>query len=131
MSILCLIKYIKPKHEIIYLDQRNYEIPKFSKTKVKFEISPFEIWYRQNFVGIRKLIVFGPKCPNLSISEFLKTNVKFEISTFEIGYMWNFVKIRELILFGPKCPNLSNWDQKVQRQVWNQHIQNRVYAKFH
>ena len=52
---------------MIYLDQRSYEIPKFSKTKIRFEISTFEIGYRQNFVKIRKLIIFGPKCPNLGI----------------------------------------------------------------
>ena len=44
---------------MIYLDQRSYEIPKFSKTKIRFEISTFEIGYRQNFVKIRKLIIFG------------------------------------------------------------------------
>ena len=65
MSILCLMKYIKPFYEIIYPDQRTYEIPKFSK--VRFEIRIFEIVYGQNFVIIGKLIVFGPKCPNLGI----------------------------------------------------------------
>ena len=39
----------------------------FSKTSVKFEISTFEIVYMQNFIKIRKLILFGPKCPNLGI----------------------------------------------------------------
>ena len=32
--------------------------------KVRFEISNLEIEYRQNFVKIRKLILFGTKCPN-------------------------------------------------------------------
>ena len=50
---------------MIYPDQRSYEIPKYSKTKVRFEISSLEIGYRQNFVMVRKLILFAPKCPNL------------------------------------------------------------------
>ena len=40
---------------------------KFSKTNVRFEISTFEIEYRQNFVKIRKLILFDLKCPYLVI----------------------------------------------------------------
>ena len=40
---------------------------KFSKTDDKFEISTFRIGYIQNFVNIRKSILFGLKCPNLSI----------------------------------------------------------------
>ena len=43
MSILYFIKYIKPKHEMIYLDQRSYEMVEFSKTNVRSEISTFEI----------------------------------------------------------------------------------------
>ena len=35
----------------------------FSKTIVRFEISIFEIGYRQNFVKIRKLILFDLKYP--------------------------------------------------------------------
>ena len=31
--------------------------------KVRFEISTFEIGYRQSFVKIKKLILFDPKCP--------------------------------------------------------------------
>ena len=56
-----------PKYEIIYPDQRSYEIPKFSNTKVRFEISSSEIEYWQNFVKIKKLILFGTKCPNLGL----------------------------------------------------------------
>ena len=41
---------------------------KFSKTDDKFEISTFKIGHIQNFVNIRKSILFGLKCPNLSIS---------------------------------------------------------------
>ena len=40
---------------------------KISKTNVRFEISIFEIGYLQNFVKIRKLILFDPKCLNLDI----------------------------------------------------------------
>ena len=74
------------------------------KTKVRFEISTFNIGYRQNFVKIRKLILFGHKCPNFGDlgSNLSKTNVKFEIGTFETGYLQNFVKIKKLIFFGPK-----------------------------
>ena len=117
---------------MIYLDQRSYKIPTFSKTKVKFEISTFEIGYSQNIVKIRKVIVFDLKCPNLGISKLSKTNVKFEISTFEIRYMRSFAKIRELILFGP---NALIWVSglkifKDKWQAWNQHIRNGVYANF-
>ena len=81
-----------------------------SKTNVKFEISTFEIGYMRNFVKIRKLIFFGPKCPNLGIwaRNLKKINDKFEISSFKIGYMQNFVKIRKSILFSPKCPIVGN-----------------------
>ena len=36
---------------------------KFLKINIRFEINTFEIGYRQNFVKIRKLILFDPKCP--------------------------------------------------------------------
>ena len=39
----------------------------FWKTNVRFEISTFEIGDKGNFVKIRKLIFFDPKCPNLGI----------------------------------------------------------------
>ena len=51
MSILGFSKQIKPEYEIISLGQRSYETPKFLKMKAR----------------IRKLILFGPKCPNLGI----------------------------------------------------------------
>ena len=89
---------------------------KFSKTNVRFEISTFEIECEQNFVKIRKLILFDPKCPYLVVrAQNSRTNVRYEISTFEIGYMPNFLKMRELILFGPKCPNLSIWARNFQK----------------
>ena len=47
---------------------------KFSKANVRFDISTFKIEYRQNFVKIRKLIRFGPKCPNLI---FLKVDISW------------------------------------------------------
>ena len=56
-----------PKYEIIYLDQRKYELPKFSTTRLRFEICTLEIGYRQNFITIRKLVLFSPKCTNLGI----------------------------------------------------------------
>ena len=40
---------------------------KYLKTSVKIEISTFEIEYIQKFVKIRKLILFGPKCPNSNL----------------------------------------------------------------
>ena len=40
---------------------------KFSKANVRFEISTFEIGYKQNFVIIRKLILIDSKYPNLNI----------------------------------------------------------------
>ena len=68
--------------------------------KVRFEISTFEIGYRQNFVKIRKLLLFSfwSKMSKFwdSDSKFSKTNVNSEL--FELGYIRNFVKIRELIL---------------------------------
>ena len=39
----------------------------FLKANDKFEISTFEIGYKQDLVKIRKLILFGTKCPNLGI----------------------------------------------------------------
>ena len=50
------------------------KMPKFGDLSSKsfranniFEISTVEIEYMQNFVKIRKLILFGPKCPILGI----------------------------------------------------------------
>ena len=40
---------------------------KFLKINVRFEISTFEIGYMQNFVKVRKLMLFDPKCPYLEI----------------------------------------------------------------
>ena len=34
MWILCLLKYIIPKYEIIYSNQRSYGIPNFQKQKI-------------------------------------------------------------------------------------------------
>ena len=95
---MCLIMYVKSKCEMINPNQRNNEILKFSKTKVKFEISTFEIGYMQNFVKIRKLICPKvnmpkmPKCRSLGYN-FTKTNDKFDFSTFKIEYIQNLVKI--------------------------------------
>ena len=44
-----------------------YLASKFLKTNDKFEISTFEIGYMKNFVKIRTLVLFGPKCPCLEI----------------------------------------------------------------
>ena len=40
---------------------------KFPKTNDKFESSIFRIGYMRNFMKSRKLILFGPKRPNLGI----------------------------------------------------------------
>ena len=40
---------------------------KFSKMKVRFEINTFKIEYRQNFLKVRKFILFRTKYPNLGI----------------------------------------------------------------
>ena len=46
----------------------------FLKTNDRFEISTFEIGYKQKNFKIRKLTLFGPKCTNLGIwSQYLKT----------------------------------------------------------
>ena len=84
---------------------------KFSKANVRFEISTFEIGDMPNLVKIRKLILFGPKCQNLSIwaTTFRNTNVRFQISTLEIGYKRNFVQIKKVILFRSKYLNLGIW----------------------
>ena len=52
----------------------------FSKTNVRFEISTFKIGYMRNFAKIRKLILFGPKCPNMDIwpLNFQKTMSDFK-----------------------------------------------------
>ena len=63
----------------------------FSKRNVRFEISTLEIGYRQNFDKITKLILFGPKYPNMGIClKFSKTNVTFEDSIFEIRVQAKF-----------------------------------------
>ena len=48
---------------------------KFSKTSIRLKISTFEIGYMRNFVKIRMLILFDPKCPNFGIwaQNFRKT----------------------------------------------------------
>ena len=113
----------QPTCYILLKDQKNYAFwpkrPKcghlwsqFWKTSVKFEIITFEIGYKGNFVKIRNLIFFDPKC-----SKFWKANVRFEIITFKIGYMRNFVKVSKLIIFGPKCPKLGICAQNFGKQV--------------
>ena len=86
---------------------------KIFKKNDRFENSTFEIGYKQDFVKVRKLIIFGPKMPKFGHlgSKFLKTNVGFEISTMNIWCQQNFVKIRKLIRFSPKCLNLGIWAQ--------------------
>ena len=106
MSILCLLKYIIPKYEIIYSDQRRYRIPKFSKTKDRFEIR-----YSHNLFKIRRLILFNSKCSDLGIwaQSFLKPSAKSEICTFQIWYIQNFAKIKKLILFDQNAQILGPW----------------------
>ena len=58
----------------------------FSKINVKFEFGTFELGYMQNFVKVRKSLLFGPKCPNLGI---LAQNLHNE-SLYEIIYFPNF-----------------------------------------
>ena len=69
----------------------------------------------QNFVKIRKLIIFGPKYLSLGIwvQTFRKpmSNLKSAPS--------NFVKIGKLILSGPKFPNLAFWARKFPKQITN------------
>ena len=93
MSILCLIKYIKPKYEIIYSDQISYEIPKSSKTKVKFEISTLEIGYRENFVKIIKLILVDKvdkvdSCRFGSFCNFLGCSGSFRVVSAGFVLLW-------------------------------------------
>ena len=55
----------------------------FSKTNIRFEISSFEIGFRQNFRKIKKMILLNAKMPlfgNLH-SKFSKINVSYEIIT--------------------------------------------------
>ena len=88
----------------------------FQKTKVRLEISTFKIQYRQNFVKIRKLIYFGPKCPNFGIwaQKFRKpmSNLKSAPSKQGTCETRNFVKIRKFTLFGLKFPNFKNKNKK-------------------
>ena len=100
---------------------------KFLKTNVKFEINTFEIWYMRNFVKIKELILFGPKCPKafglkafkksqtfgIWAQNFQRQMINFKINTFKIEYMRNFAKIRKLKLFGPKNPNLGIWTRSL------------------
>ena len=55
------------------------------KFEISFEISTFKIGYMQNFVKIRKLILFGPKCQNLGIwARNLKDENYYKIPDFPI-----------------------------------------------
>ena len=78
---------------------------KFSKKTGRYEISTFELGYKQNFVKMRKLILFGPTSPHLGIwaRNCRKQIVRFEISTLKIWCRQNFVKIRKHT-FWPKIP---------------------------
>ena len=40
---------------------------KFLKIYDRFKTSTFQIRYMRNFVKVRVLILFGPKCPNLGM----------------------------------------------------------------
>ena len=56
---------------------------KFLKTNVGFEIRTMNIWCQQNFVKIRKLIRFSPKCLNLGIwAQCLKNESRKKIPDF-------------------------------------------------
>ena len=68
---------------------------KFLKTNIGFEISTMNIWYQQNFVKIRKLIRFSPKCLNLGIwAQCLKNESRKKIPDFPnietFGRQWLF-----------------------------------------
>ena len=78
----------------------------FMKINVRFETSTFKTDYIQNFVKIRKLILFGPKYPNME-------NWAHRFCT-QMKELTNFVKIRKLILFIPKYLNLGIWAQNFQ-----------------
>ena len=58
---------------------------KFSKANVKFEISTFAIGDMPNLVKIRKLILFGPKCQNLSILGHNISEHECEVSNQYLG----------------------------------------------
>ena len=71
--------------------------------------------YMRNFVKIWKLILFGPKCPNVWNfgSKFSRTNVRFEISTCKIRFRQNFVKrLESWNFFGPKYGHLGSKFEK-------------------
>ena len=55
---------------------------KFAKTNVRFESSTFEIEYMQNFVKIRKLILFGPKYPKIHLESKFRKRKPVENSKF-------------------------------------------------
>ena len=62
---------------------------KFAKTNVRFESSTFEIEYMQNFVKIRKLILFGPKYPkNTSGIQISKTKAGRKFQIFPVLKCW-------------------------------------------
>ena len=86
VSILCLHKLIKPKYEIIYLIKEVMKFTKFWKTKVSLKSVPAK-QDRQNFVKIKKLIVFGQKNP------------KFE--KLKIQRIPDFLNFKFLDHFGP------------------------------
>ena len=81
---------------------------------ISFDVSTFEIAYRQNFFKSRKLTLFDAKCPHLRIraQNFWKHVSDFEISTFETGYIWNFAKIRKSLDFWSKMPKFQHLGSK-------------------
>ena len=78
---------------------------------IKFEFSNFEIEYMQNSVKTKKLISFGPKCPNLNnCAQNLNNESKQEISDFpkfeiqgRFGLFRNFSGLFWLILSHFRC----------------------------
>ena len=93
-------------------NQRSYEIPKFSKTKVmkstpsKQDTSKISLRLESSYFLTQNAQIWG-------------FGLKFEISRFKIGYMQNFVKNRKLILFGPKWQKMALCAQNFQRQMTN------------
>ena len=109
---------------------------KFLNINVRFEISTFEIGYRQNFAKIRKLIIFDPKCPYLGIwaqnfqipmSDLKSAQSKYSAWKILLKRLesWYFLtQNAQICTFGLKI-------FKKQCQIWNSHLWTKVQTKFH
>ena len=116
----------------------------FKNAIVIFEISTLKLVCLQNFTEKQKCLNLWPKKCGLGIFglKFENNIVIFEISTLEFIWLQNFVKKKpefgtKNALFGcfwQKMPYLGIFGQEFKKyhcDIWNQHPQICLFAKFH